>query len=229
MAAFHRLRIDRRHRLDGTAKLVLYHLCFRHNLQLNAAWPATAQIAAALDLHRSAVTSALRRLEKLRLIGREQGGGRGRATRYRLLFLQAHLLDPTSKQPIDWHYKPSGPPDSLKVSGPPDSFDTETVRWNDLNCPVEHTETVRPIGHEKNKTIKSPPGVVQKHAGGQARQTADDVFRAAHSQRQLALMSVASEKADAAATTDQAEPQEEENQDGAALPAGMLNVRERPG
>jgi hypothetical protein len=196
MAAFHRLRIDRRYRLDGTARLVLYHLCWRHNSKTDTAWPSTREMARDLDLNRSVVIAAIRRLEALRLLRAEPGGGRGRSTRYRICFVPAHLVDPTSKQPIDWHFKGSGGPDRInKQSGGPDRLEGETVRWSDVNGPVEPSKTVRPTGPEKNKTIKSPPGVVQGHAGGQAARTADDVFRELHSQRQLSLMSVASEKA----------------------------------
>lgn len=188
MAAFHRLRIDRRYRLNGTARLILYHLCYRHNDRLDVAYPGTKAMAADLDLHRSAVTSGLRRLQEARLISREQGGGRGRSTSYRLVFLASHRLDPASKQPIDWHYKVSGSLDTLKVSGGLDTFGSESVRQSDQKCPVVATQSVQTTGHKRQEKKKNPPASATGRAGGP--RTADDVFRERFAQRDLTLLSV---------------------------------------
>ena len=43
------------------------------------------------------------------LIHRTKGGGRGNSTRYNLTFLRLHLLNPNSKEPIEWANKRCSP------------------------------------------------------------------------------------------------------------------------
>jgi DNA-binding transcriptional ArsR family regulator len=155
MAAFHRLRI--RPRVDGTAKLVLSYLCWRHDSKQDLARPSTERIAQDLDLGRSSVTSALARLNKAGLVRRKSGGGRGRATRYHLPFLQIHRISPDPTLPIEIN---------LKLSGEPDTLPSETVRASDTNCPVQRTKTVRAAGQEKKKSIKSRSTGATERAGG---------------------------------------------------------------
>lgn len=149
MAAFKRVQI--RPRLDGTAMFCALHLCIRHDKKKDAAWQSLAKMALELDLPKRTLIDAIDRLENAGFVQRVTGGGRGRATRYRLPFLAIYRLDPKSKEAIilrDPHRK--------KRRGPPHRSRGERVRLSTINSAAERNNTVRLTAHEKKKTIKHP-------------------------------------------------------------------------
>ena len=92
MAALMRLKL--RPRLDGTAKLVLSHLCWRHDTNIDATRCSQPRLAEDLDLPRNTLIDALNRLLEAGVIVKAAGGGRGRATRYGLPFVAIARVRP---------------------------------------------------------------------------------------------------------------------------------------
>lgn len=162
MEAFHRLQV--RPRLDGSASLVLLHLCWRHDSKKNAAWPSLERMARDLDMNKSTLIEAINRLQAAGLVSKHKGGGRGRSNLYRLPFLRIHETCP-DESPLIWNKKRSGPPDDGNGSDPPNSLDERSVRWSTENSPAEDTRMVRPAGLEKNKNIKALPAGAERRAG----------------------------------------------------------------
>ncbi len=145
LEAYYRLRV--RPRIDGTMNLVLYHLCMRHNSDVNAAWPSLKGMSADLDVADRTLSDAITKLANSGLITREKGGGRGKPTRYRLPFLRYHRAFP-GIEVIEW--------DRGKRCGPPHPLlDQETVRSSVANSAVGRSETVRSTADENNKSIKT--------------------------------------------------------------------------
>lgn len=101
--------------IDGTAMCCLMYICWRHNFKQGHARPGIDRIASDLGLKPRTVIAAMKRLDNSHLIVKEKGSGRGRTTRYKLPWLQLHLIDPSSTDPIPWKPGRRGAKSSEKV------------------------------------------------------------------------------------------------------------------
>lgn len=146
-AAFYRLSV--KPRIDGTALLVLYYLCQRHNEKTDTAWPSLTRISVDLDVARRTLVDALKRLELAHLISRNKGRGRGNSTHYRLPFLDLHRARP-GKDSINWPRNKGGSPHFLE---------RKFVRSSVSISAVERSEIVQSTAPENNKTIKQDADV----------------------------------------------------------------------
>lgn len=185
MKAFHRLRIEPR--IDGTALLVLYHLCWRHNDTQGVAWPSIAGMRDDLHLEERTLMYAINRLLTARLIRRTKGGGRGRTTRYSLRFLDAARVDPSGTNPIIWRTKHCNPhhPLGKETVQPIAVIETENSETHFHKHRNPFPQTVKPIAHEKKeKNKRSEPTRASKGAGGARALTADEAVDAALAKKQ---------------------------------------------
>ncbi len=142
--------------MDGTARLVLYHLCWRYNDAYCAAWPSIARMCNDLDVPRRTVIDAINRLESAGLVRRNKGGGRGRSTRYQMPFIDLHRLNPQAVSTILWSQKQCGSPHrseqaTVRPTAPFEEKNSAAHRQKQCGPPPE---TVRPTAHEKKEINK---------------------------------------------------------------------------
>ena len=154
-----RLQMSRPVDLSMTSHLL--YLCWRHNIKYDHARPSINRIASDLGCKPRTTKAVIQRLEDSGLIHKNKGIGRGRTTRYKLPWLQHHLMNPSSDDPIPWNTEKGQKRTSKKVH--------DSVEKGTSGCTVSTTKgtserhkgcnTASKKGQqdvpEKNKNIKS--------------------------------------------------------------------------
>ena len=81
-------RLEIEPRIDGTAAYLLLYLCWRYDVNCNAARVSQARMMRDLKLVRSTLKEAIKRLEDRRLVRKAVGRGSGNVTYYELPWLK---------------------------------------------------------------------------------------------------------------------------------------------